>query len=94
MPPVPPEAHQDSDVPNGNIEAGISSPLMVVWKESDALLPPDEQHRWDHLAGYNILDTVRKGTGNLLVLTISSCATAVCLMRHTAGAWDVHGGRL
>jgi hypothetical protein len=32
---------------------------MVVWKEVEVPLPSDEQHRWDQLVGYNILDTVR-----------------------------------
>jgi hypothetical protein len=35
-----------------------SSPLMVVWKQVEVPLPLDEQHRWDQLVGYNILNTV------------------------------------
>jgi hypothetical protein len=47
--------------PVGQCHAGedeSSSPLMVVWKDVEVPLPLDEQHRWDQLVGYNILDTV------------------------------------
>ncbi|KAF6263823.1 hypothetical protein COO60DRAFT_1488750 [Scenedesmus sp. NREL 46B-D3] len=30
---------------------------MVVWKDVEVPLPLNEQHRWDQLVGYNILDT-------------------------------------
>jgi hypothetical protein len=59
QPPIKPVEHVQPVEACHAGEDEPSSPLMVVWKEVEVPLPSDEQHRWDQLVGYNILDTVR-----------------------------------
>lgn len=61
---------------------------MVVWKDTEMPLPVDEEHRWDQLAGYNILDTVRRplqGVNTHLHLAYDCSATSH--WAHSVGSW-------
>lgn len=60
-------------------DAEQSSSLMVVLKEPlECPMPPDEQHRWDRLVEYDILDTVRWHLQRFSGHQLSSIAPSMC----------------
>lgn len=60
-------------------DAEQSSSLMVVLKEPlECPMPPDEQHRWDRLVEYDILDTVRWHLQRFSGHQLSSPAPSMC----------------
>jgi hypothetical protein len=64
---------------------------MVVWKEVEVPLPLDEQHRWDQLVGYNILDTV--GCNGLVnAMLAGRCLPQLPAAAAAAQAWHAITG--